>query len=304
MEVYPLVSVITVNYNQSIVTSRLIESLLMLSYPNIEIIIVDNGSEKESSSWLKEKYPSVIYIRSDENRGFAGGNNLGSRNASGEFFFYLNNDTEVPSGFLEPLVRFMLENASAGMVSPKIKYYQHPNIIQYAGFTKMSSFTVRNSAIGYKSEDNGDFDAIMETHSIHGAAMMIRRELFESVGPMPEIYFLYYEEHDWAQMAKLAGYKLFYHPGSYILHKESISTGKNTPLKTYYINRGRLIYTIRNYKSWKLALSLIFQIFVSLPKNTFLYLCKRETANMKAYHMAYSWIAHNYKTIIKTRYNP
>lgn len=295
-----LVSIITVNYNQSVVTSQLLDTLAKLTYPNFEVIVVDNGSLTDNPEWLQARYPSISLIKTGKNLGFAGGNNVGIKAASGQYILLINNDTEVPPNFIEPIVSLMESNSAIGMVSPKIKFQWDPNIIQYAGFSEMSSITVRNSAIGYLQQDSIDYDVTKETHSIHGAAIMVKKEVIDKIGLMPEIYFLYYEEHDWAQKAKKAGYKLYYCPHSYLLHKESVSAGKASSLKTYYLNRGRLIYTIRNNTGCTLILSLLFQFIVSLPKNTAVYAAKREFKNIKAYWRAYLWAIVNFKKVLSS----
>ncbi|MDD4655774.1 MAG: glycosyltransferase family 2 protein [Bacteroidales bacterium] len=297
MKKEPLVSIITVNYNQSVVTSQLLDTLENLTYNQYEIIVVDNGSTKDNPEWLKAKYPSINLIKSGQNLGFAGGNNVGIKASKGEYLLFINNDTEVPANFIEPMVQLMENNNSIGMVSPKIKFHWDPSIIQYAGFTKMSPITIRNQSIGYLQKDSATYNTTMETHSIHGAAMMVKKEVINKIGLMPQIYFLYYEEHDWAVKAKREGYKLYYCAQSHILHKESLSTGKDSPLKTYYLNRGRLIYTIRNSKRRDLLLSLLFQFFISLPKNSTIFIIKREFQNLKAYWRAYFWVIKNFKQL-------
>lgn len=285
----PLVSIITINYNESEVTLDLLQSIRRLTYPNYEMIVVDNASPNDNPDNIKEKYPEVNLIKSKENLGFAGGNNLGVKQAKGDYLLFINNDTIVPKGFIEPLVETLQENKNIGMVSPKIKFHWDPTLIQYAGYTPMSHWTIRNNSIGYHQKDNGDFDKAGETQSIHGAAMMIPKTVVENVGMMTEIYFLYYEEHDWAEMVKRAGYKIYYQPKSHILHKESVSTGKFSPLKTYYISRNRILFARRNFKPFQLFISLLFQCFVSIPKNTLVFIIKREFEHLRALWRAISW---------------
>ena len=285
----PLVSIITINYNESEVTLDLLDSVRKLSYTNYEVIVVDNASPNDNPDKIKENFPEVNLIKSPENLGFAGGNNLGVKQAKGEYLLFINNDTIVPPNFIQPLVETLQKNNRIGMVSPKIKFHWDPTLIQYAGYTPMNKWTIRNNSIGYHQKDNGDFDEPKETQSIHGAAMMVPKKVVDEVGMMTEIYFLYYEEHDWAEMVKRAGYKIFYQPKSYILHKESISTGKFSPLKTYYISRNRILFARRNFKPLSLAISLLFQCFVSIPKNTLQFLLKREFAHLKAFWRAITW---------------
>lgn len=293
----PLVSIITINYNESEVTSDLLESIRGLTYPNYEIIVVDNASPNDNPDIIKEKYPEVNLIKSKENLGFAGGNNLGLKQAKGDYLLFINNDTIVPKGFIEPLVETLQEDKTIGMVSPKIKFHWDPTLIQYAGYTPMSHWTIRNNSIGYHQKDDGDFDRAGETQSIHGAAMMVPKSVVENVGMMTEIYFLYYEEHDWAEMVKRAGYKIYYQPKSHILHKESVSTGKFSPLKTYYISRNRILFARRNFKPFQLFISLLFQCFVSIPKNTLMFIIKREFEHLRAFWRAISWNLTNKTTV-------
>jgi len=285
----PLVSIITVNYNQSNITGEMLQSLRCISYPNYEIIVIDNGSV-ENPDHLKEMFPEICLIKTGENLGFAGGNNVGIRASKGKYLMFLNNDTELFPGLLEPLVKLMEDDPSIGMVSPKIKYFRDQNIVQYAGFTKMNPYTIRNRGVGYLQPDGPQYDIISQTEYIHGAAMMVPRAVVDRAGLMPEIYFLYYEEYDWCEMVKRAGYKIYYHPGSTVLHKESVTTGVESPLKTYYINRSRLIFTRRNYSGIQLVISFLFQTIISFPKNSLVFLLRGEFKNMLAYWRAYLWI--------------
>ena len=297
----PLVSIITVNYNDSAVTMDLLDSLRKISYPALEIIVVDNASPSDDPTTIKESYPEVKLILSEENLGFAGGNNLGIRASHGDFLFFINNDTIVDDGLIEPLVETLQKDMEIGMVSPKIKFHWDPSLIQYAGYSPMNKWTIRNNSIGYHQKDNGLFDIPGETESIHGAAMMVPRRVLEQVGMMTEIYFLYYEEHDWAEMIKRAGYKVYYQPKGFILHKESLATGKNSSLKTYYISRNRILFARRNFKGPHLMVSLLFQALVSIPKNTLTFLLNGQTNHLIAFWRAVLWNLTHFKIDKKTR---
>ncbi len=293
----PLVTLITVNYNQSEVTESLLRSIRNISYPHIETIVVDNASPNDNPDILKENFPEIQLIKSEKNLGFAGGNNLGVRASKGKYLMFINNDTEVPENFLEPLVGLLEKDTTIGMVSPKIKFHWNPERIQYAGYTKMNPYTMRNRSIGYHQKDEGKFNTLKETHAAHGAAMMVPRKVIEDVGMMTEVYFLYYEEHDWAEMIKRAGYKIFYQPQSFILHKESVSTGKESPLKTYYLTRNRLVFARRNYRGFTQITSVLFQLTVSWPKNTLMFLLKGQSEHLKAYWKGVFWNITHFKAI-------
>jgi GT2 family glycosyltransferase len=286
---FPLVSIISINYNQSGVTLEMLESLKKATYPNFEVIIVDNASPTDNPDIIKEKYPEITLIKSPENLGFAGGNNLGIEASNGEYILLLNNDTEVDPNFLEPLVKKFQENPAIGVISPKIYFHHTPGMLQFTGISKINKYTTRSTGWGYGKMDTGQFNEDKETFFTHGAAMMIPRPVIKKVGLMAPIFFLYYEEMDWVQRIRNAGYQAWYVHNSVIYHKESLSTGKQSPLKIYYINRARIIYMRRNTKGFDLIVAFLFQNFISAPKNLILFLLKRRTDLFKAYWEAIIW---------------
>ena len=224
MKQQPELSIITVNYNGMKDTEGMIESLRnYLSIP-YELIVVDNGSRINEAALLQEKYPYIKAIRSEENLGFAGGNNLGIREAAGSYLFFLNNDTFVLDDSIPRLIGAMKQQPRLGGISPKILFADTREGIQFAGYTPLSRVTLRNHLVGYREPDAGQHDTLRITPYLHGAAMLIRREAIEKAGMMPEMYFLYYEELDWSLQIRRQGYELKYHPAATIYHRESRST--------------------------------------------------------------------------------
>jgi hypothetical protein len=131
--------------------------------------------------------------------------------------------------------------------------------------------TVRNKAIGFGEDDKGQYDTPHQTPYAHGAAMMLKQEVIDKVGLMPECYFLYYEELDWSMMITRAGYEIWYEPASTIYHKESQSTGQNSPLRTYYITRNRLLLVKRNWIGASKFLSYIYLIAIVATRDIIKY---------------------------------
>ncbi len=267
------VSVITVNFNQALVTEALLTSITNTNtYPDIEIIVVDNGSNTNAVPQWQKTYPIITFIRSEVNLGFAGGNNLGIKKATGDYFFLVNNDTEFTAGLIQTLVSVMDSNPLVGVISPKIKYFQNPDTIQYIGFTPMNYFTARNKCLGQFEKDSGQYDHITaETGFCHGAAMMLRREAVEKAGLMTENFFLYYEEMDWIELIKRAGYQPWVCTDALIYHKESVSVGQGSPLKEYFMNRNRILFIRRNAPFFKALVFYIFFILVVTPRNILAY---------------------------------
>lgn len=288
MEGTPLVSIITVNYKQADVTIALLESLKRITYQNLEVLVVDNASGSNDAAKIAEAEPWVQVIASNENLGFAGGNNLGILQSKGALLLFLNNDIEVPVDFLEPLVAVMQED-KVGMASPKIRFYYHPDTIQYAGSTPLNYLTMRNQAIGYAEVDKGQYNIPRETAFAHGAAMITSREVINRVGEMFEGYFLYYEELDWCERIKKAGYRIMYVPESVVFHKESVSTGKQSPLKTYYLNRNRLLFLRRNTSGVTRVAGVAYFLGVAVPKRIITTLVYREPNHRKALVRSILW---------------
>jgi GT2 family glycosyltransferase len=290
---YPLVSIVTVNFNHSDVTCCLLDSLRKITYRNIEIIVVDNASPKDTPLVMKENYPEITLILNEVNTGFAGGNNTGIRISKGKYILMINNDTEVEPGFLEPLVAKFESNPKVGAVSPKIKFHHSPEILQFTGQAPINPYTTRSHGYGFGQKDVGQFEKDSLTNFVHGAAMMVSREVIMKVGLMAESYFLYYEELDWGGRIAKAGYELWYVHNSMILHKESISTGKMSPFKTYYMNRSRLLYMRRNISGLTFLIAIIYQLFISIPKNALVFMLKGSFGHLKAYNDAILWNAKN-----------
>ncbi len=252
------VSIITINYNGLEDTCALIESIPFND--KMEVIVVDNASNNLEAEVIAKRYPQVKVIQSDQNLGFAGGNNLGIQSAQGKYLFLVNNDTVFKDFNIQALIDRIESLPNIGIVCPKIGFAWGNNPIQFAGYTPLSKITVRNHAIGFNEKDRGQYDTAHLTPYAHGAAMLIRRDAIEKVGLMPECYFLYYEELDWSMMFTRAGYQIWYEPQCTIYHKESQATGQNSPLRTYYLTRNRLLLVRRNPQEFNKALAYLYLI--------------------------------------------
>ena len=285
------VSIITVNYNHSFVTEEFLEAFYGTNnYVQFEIIVVDNGSFiNPIPEWVK-KYPSVQFIRSEINLGFAAGNNLGIAKAKGDFFFLVNNDTEFTPGLIQSLLVTLQENPKTAMVSPKICYFQDKSIIQYAGYSEMNYYTARNTCIGQLESDIGQYDIGSQITGFgHGAAMMVTKMAIESVGLMRENYFLYFEELDWAARMKKQGFDIRINFQAIIFHKESISVGANSALKAYFMNRNRILFIRQNASIIQLVVFYFHFVFIVIPRNIIKYLIDKEAGFIKVLFRAFLW---------------
>ncbi|HEX8460610.1 MAG TPA: glycosyltransferase family 2 protein [Segetibacter sp.] len=286
-----LVSIITVNYNNAAITEDLLQSIICKNnFTDIEIIVVDNGSKVNSVPGWMETYPSIKFIRSETNLGFAGGNNLGIRAAKGHYLFLVNNDTEVTENLVSILACTLDKNRNVGIVSPAIFFFDTPDIFQYAGFSEMNFLNGRNETIGLGEKNTGQYNnRIAKTAYAHGAAMMVRRAAINKAGLMAENFFLYYEELDWCERIKQQGFEIWVNTNAVIFHKESMSVGKTSALKEYYMNRNRILFIRKHASFFTYSLFLIYFIGVVCLRNILSYIRLKQYGFIAILFKAIAW---------------
>lgn len=274
-----MISIITVNYNGFVDTRNLLNSL----YDNIaeneyEVIVVDNASKENEAELLQREFSWIKAIRSDVNLGFSGGNNLGVKYSKGDYLLFLNNDLIITSDFITPLLDIFSQKEKVGIVSPQI--LNMDGSLCYGGCEPIGRFLLR---IHYLSGDpeNG-LPTPQEVSLAHGAALMIKRDILNSIGGWPDIYFLYSEEIDLSLHVNKKGYSIWYEPSSVVYHLGSQSTGKGSPLIYYYNTRNRLLLYKRNLEGIIRLLSIIYQLFVINSILSVKLVLLRQTALFKA----------------------
>ena len=167
-------------------------------------------------------------------------------------------------------------------------------MIQYAGYTPLNWVTARNEAVLYHQKEDLE-NRVEKTAFGHGAAMMLPRHVIDQLGEMPEVYFLYYEELEWGHRLKQLGYQIAVDHSTYILHKESVSVGKGSPLKTYFITRNRMLFMRRNAGT-KWWLFMLYFALVVLPAHVLRYTIKRDWAQLKSLVAGVQWNCTNTTT--------
>jgi len=237
----PKVSIIVLNWNGLKDTIECLESLRKITYPNYEVIIVDNGSSGNDPDVLEERYKDYIkVIRNKENLGFCGGNNIGIKEAikrSAEYILLLNNDTVIEPNFLDELVRVALKDNKIAIVGSVIADY----------YTKKIVFT--NAKIDRKLKMESRIDYLnlnkdwWETEGVSGASMMFKAEdILKYSLFLDENLFLYCDEMDLCIRAKKHGLKIVVAGKSKVYHKEGRSYGGGIkPTPVYYILRNRIL---------------------------------------------------------------
>lgn len=247
----PLIYIILVNYKGYADTKECIESLEKLNYENYKIVVVDNASEDNSLELLKKNYTNHIILASNTNLGFSGGNNLGIEYAlknGAEFILLLNNDTIVNENLLFNMLQTFKRDSEVGICGGKILLYSNNEVISHAGgYVDMFKFTtVHYGMDGVTTDENYNYER--EVGFVSGCLMLIKNEVFEKVGLLPEEYFMYYEDTDFCMKVIEAGYKIYYNPLAEIFHKVSMSSGgEDSPFLIKWSTRNRLIF-MNKYK--------------------------------------------------------
>lgn len=223
---YPNVSIIVLNWNGLEDTIECLESLQKVTYPNYEVIVIDNGSQGNDAQVLREGFSDYIHlIQNDKNYGYTGGNNIGIRyalsNSSPDYLLILNNDVAVAPDFLTEMVNVAEGNDSIGIVGPKVYFHDSPNVIQSAG-CRLSMRKGIGTIIGNKEIDDGQYDTVREMDHVMGCCLLIKREVVEKIGLFDESYFCYWDETDYCIRARKAGYKVIYAPKARLWHKKRL----------------------------------------------------------------------------------
>lgn len=247
----PKVTIILVNYNGYLDTIECIKSLNQLMYLCFNVIIVDNGSTNNSYAILKEYIAnngnnSFRVVKSIDNLGFSGGNNIAieiAQKENADYVLLLNNDTIVTPDFLSILIDNACDDC---LIAPRIMYWKSNNTVWYGG-GKLSELLGRawHDRINKTYNSNID-DSIKEVSFITGCCMLVPMKVIEKIGMLEDKFFLYYEDTEYCWRAKKNGCSLKYVGKSVIYHNVSSSTGHNSPLMNYYKIRNRM-YLIKDY---------------------------------------------------------
>ncbi len=285
----PKVSIVILNWDGKKDTAVCLESLKKITYPNYHIILVDNGSHDDSSTYFKKNYAYVSLITIKENIGFTGGNNVGMKEAlkqNADYVLMLNNDTVVEPVFLNKLVEAAEEDKITGIFGPKILYYSKPYKIWSAG-GNFIPFIGKARTIGINEEDGEQYDQKKEVAWVTGCAMFIRRSVLEKIGLLEEKYFSNYEDIDFCLTAKKKGFKILYVPKAIIYHKIAKDWGGlDSPLYIYYQVRNNLLFIKRNLLFPNNMFAYLFLYLVSIPRRNIYLLCKADFSKTTFFYLA------------------
>jgi GT2 family glycosyltransferase len=249
----PAVSVLIVNWNGLAHLPDCLESLAAQTFRNFEVILVDNGSEDGSVSFVRDSYPRVKLLSLDKNTGFAGGNNYGLKHASGNYIVTLNNDTRAEPDWLKTLVAVADAHPRAGMIGSRICSFFEPDLIDSIGMgicrDGMSRGRFRN-----KRWSELSFSALEEILFPSACAALYRREMLEEIGFFDEDFFAYAEDSDLGLRGRLAGWQALAATRAVVYHKYSQTGGSLSPFKVYHVERNHYWVAAKNFPLSKIML--------------------------------------------------
>jgi len=247
----PLVSVVVVNYNGRHLLEDCFRSLEQQTYRNYEIILVDNGSNDDSISFMKENFPDVRIVQLSANTGFAGGTNTGILISNGDYILTLNNDTIADADLLEKIVRPMQSDARVGMCGAKM--------VLPGGRINSTGICISRSGAawdrGMGEQDHGQYDMAEEIFCPSAGAALYRRSMLDEIGLFDEDFFLFMEDVDLAFRAQYAGWKCMYVPTARVVHIHGGTAGAGSDIAVYYGNRNIIWNITKNFPLWTLLFS-------------------------------------------------
>ncbi|MCX6006132.1 MAG: glycosyltransferase family 2 protein [Chloroflexi bacterium] len=224
----PRVLILILNWNGLGDTIECLDSINKIHYSNYSILVIDNGSDGNDVQALKAKFGArlnVIEIR--KNRGFAGGINRGINyaldNFESEYMLLLNNDTIVAPDFLDKLIAAVKKDSTIGLAGPKILFYNERQYIQNTG-NKIDMIKGSTISIDFKKKDIDEATGIQVTDYID-TAILVRNDLFKSVGLFDESYHCYWEDADYGARVSRAGFKIISVLDARIWHKKTVIPG-------------------------------------------------------------------------------
>lgn len=239
------VSIVIPNWNGKHFLKDCLDSLLLQSYKDLEIIVVDNGSKDGSVEFLQEQYPQVKVPRFEKNTGFSVAVNRGIRESKGEYIALVNNDTVVDALWVEELVKALAAHGEIGSVGCKMLAYDDHSLLDGVGDGyRRGGLPGR---IAHREKDTGLFDSQRYILGACGGAAMYRRSMFVDIGLFDEDYFAYLEDVDMGLRAQSAGYKCLYVPTAKIYHLGCGTTGSGySPLVVRLSSQNNLNTIIKN----------------------------------------------------------
>jgi GT2 family glycosyltransferase len=302
---WPRVAVVILNYGTRQWLEKFLPSVLNTAYNNLEIVVADNASKDDSVSFLKEHYPQVTLLQFHKNLGYTGGYNKALSLVTADYFVLLNSDIEVPSNWLEPMVKMAIENPNIGAIQPTILDWNNKQKYEYAGaaggyIDKYGYPFCKGRVFDTIEIENTSYQSPGKIFWASGACMFIKASAFENSGGLEERFFAHMEEIDLCWRLHLHGYDIMFCPESKVYHVGGATLNKAKPQKTYLNFHNSLAMLAKNLPKNK-VLQVIFMRLVIDHVAAYKFLFEGKVLHFFAVARAHlTFIAH-YKKWIQLR---
>jgi GT2 family glycosyltransferase len=261
----PQVTAVILNTNRKDDTLVCLESLECNTYPRLAMIVLDNASTDGSVDAIRERFPKAEILPIEENKGYAGNNNIGIQAAldrGADWVLVLNEDTILDPLAVSKLVEYGETNPKAGILGPLVHHYNDPEVIQSAG-GKMDQ-RMNAYHLGENELDHGQYKEPLPVDWVSGCAIMVRRQVIEQAGLLDERFYYYWEETEWCLRARENGWQIYMVPAAKLWHKGVQIDYKPSPSVTYYYIRNHLLLQAKHHAPIMIRLVLWFALMKRL----------------------------------------
>lgn len=260
MKGLPLVSVIIVNFNGKTHLEKCLNSLNKVNYEKFEIILVDNNSTDNSVEFVQKNFTSIKIIKLDKNYGFAKPNNVGAKNAKGEFLLFLNNDTVVTPNFIIEMIKVVKQNPEIA-ICQSLLLKPNDNGVDSAG----DFVDIFGRAYGSRTLPS-NVDYIL---SARGASMLVIKEIFWKLRGFDDKFFVSFEDVDLGWKAWISGYKVVIVPKSVVYHLGGKTVSKMKEEIQFHGSKNTLVLRLTNFETRYVVRSIFVLFFVTFFRRFF-----------------------------------
>ncbi|TLZ55065.1 MAG: glycosyltransferase family 2 protein [Methanobacteriota archaeon] len=254
----PLAAAVVLVYNRWGLLPRCLPALFDSTYPNLRVLVVDNGSSVPCPDNARPLLDRCTVLRTPKNLGYAGGNNVGIARAldlGAEYVLLINDDAYVEKGCLEKLVAAMVADPRAGAVGPLVLDAREPGVVQSAG-----GLWDRGKLRGHHRDrgvaHRGQYDRVLPSDFVDGCCILLRASALRRVGALDEAFFLYYEEAELCHRLRTAGYSCLVVPWARVEHEGPRTGARGSPVTSYFSHRNRFLFVRRTSAGWRRAIRL------------------------------------------------
>ena len=265
----PKCKVVILNWNGAGQLRRYLPSVVAATPPEVEIVVVDNGSTDDSAALLERFFPTVRLLQLDRNYGFAGGYDRALEQIEADYVVLLNSDVETPAGWLEPLVRCLDEHPDVAACAPKLRSTEARDRFEYAGaaggfLDGLGYPFCRGRVLRSVERDCGQYDDACDVFWVTGAAFCCRTAVFRELGGFDEHFFAHMEEIDLCWRMQLAGYRVRIVPESCVYHFGGGTLQTDSPRKIFFNHRNNLAMLFKCASGHRLLAVLLLRPWLDL----------------------------------------